>query len=110
MNNVILERSQVGDLPKVPRRGLGGVSINNNIIMTGNECLVQFLSILIQFIIIYFNFTGGYEGYTGNTYDYIVSFNSSEENWTFVGTMRKPRGFHAVSVVPMAEVIEFCNF
>jgi len=78
---------QVGDLPTVPIRGLGGVSINNNIIMTG-----------------------GYEGYTGNTYDYIVSFNSSEENWTFVGTMRKPRGFHAVSVVPMAEVIEFCNF
>ena len=28
---------QVGDLPTVPIRGLQGVSINNNIIMTGDE-------------------------------------------------------------------------
>ena len=28
---------QVGDLPTVPINGLRGVSINNNIIMTGNE-------------------------------------------------------------------------
>ena len=39
---------QVGDLPTVPIRGLQGVSINNNIIMTGNEYLVQF--ILFNFI------------------------------------------------------------
>ena len=54
-----------------------------------------------------FYFTGGFDGYT---HDYIVSFNSREENWTVVGTMRKPRGFHAVSVVPMADVIDYCNF
>ena len=34
---------KVGDLPTVPINGLQGVSINNNIIMTGNEYLVQFI-------------------------------------------------------------------
>ena len=39
---------KVGDLPTVPINGLQGVPINNNIIMTGNEYLVQF--ILFNFI------------------------------------------------------------
>ena len=40
---------QVGDLPTVPIMGLRGISFNNNIIMTGNEYLVQF----IQFQFLY---------------------------------------------------------
>lgn len=76
---------QVGDLPTVPILGLRGVSINNNILMTGGQ------------------------DSTYDNHNYVLAFNSSEENWTVDGHMQKGRGYHAVSVVPMAQVIDFCN-
>ena len=52
--------------------------------------------------------TGGYDG--NNNHNYILTFNSSEENWSKIGTMQKPRSYHAISVVPMADVIDYCNY
>merc|ERR1712227_688024 len=75
---------QVGDLPTVPMSGLSGVSFNNNIIMTG--------------------------GYYGSySYDYVLSYNTNDESWTLVGNMRSSRGFHAASVVPLDQIVDYCN-
>ena len=93
--------TQVGDLPTVPITGLRGASINNKIIMTGKEYLVQ----LFNFISIY---TGGVAA--SKTYDYVLSYNTTDGSWTQVGNMRKPRGYHAVSVVPLDQIIDYCNF
>ena len=92
--------TQVGDLPTVPITGLRGASINNKIIMTGNEYLVQF-----NFI---YKYTGGVAA--SMTYDYVLSFNNTDGSWAQVGNMRKPRGYHAVSVVPLDQIIDYCKY
>jgi len=78
---------QVGDLPTVPINGLRGVSFNNNIIMTGGH---------------------DYDGHN-NYYDYVLSYNTTSQSWTLVGNMRSSRGFHAASVVPMDQIVDYCN-
>ena len=51
---------------------------------------------------------GGYDD-SLITHDYILSYNTTEGSWTHDGNMRKPRGYHAVSVVSFDEITNYCN-
>ena len=74
-----------GDLPQ-SRAALRSVSVNNEIIVSGGDCSCSI----------------------GATYDTIVKFNPSTLQWLQVDTMKQPRSHHAMSVVNVADIIEYC--
>ena len=51
---------------------------------------------------------GGYKG-VGRYHDDVLTFNSTDETWTKVSTMREPRNYHAASVVQEDQIIDYCN-
>ena len=74
-----------GDLPQ-SRAALRSVSINNEIIVSGGNCACSI----------------------GATYDNIVKFDPSTLQWLQVDTMKQPRSNHGMSVVNVADIIEYC--
>ena len=76
----------VGDLP-IPLNKLSGVSLHNQIIMTGGN--------------------GGNVG--NDDKSIVVSFNITSEQWEHVGNLAEKRQSHAASVVSFVDVIEYCS-
>ena len=68
------------------QRWIAVVSINNEIIVSGGNCACSI----------------------GATYDNIFKFNPSTLEWLQVDTMKQPRSHHAMSVVNVADIIEYC--
>jgi len=71
----------VGNLPR-PTRGLKGMSINNQIFVTG--------------------------GYMGEYLKTILRFNPASNEWEKSGEMKFARRYHAVAVLPLKEVKPYC--
>ena len=90
---------EVGDLP-VAMWGLQGVSLNNNVLMTGN--------IIIQHQHIFCEITGGFDGIRSH-HDFILQFNPEDGSWLQVGQLQNARSYHGVSVVNADHIIDYCN-
>ena len=43
-------------------------------------------------------------------HDSVLKFDNIEESWLQVGTLKKARNFHAVSVVSKLDINDYCNF
>ena len=48
-------------------------------------------------------------GYDGRNHDYVLNYNTSDETWTQVGTMREARYLHGASVVQLDQIIDYCD-
>jgi len=75
--------ANAGELP-VALQLLRGVSLNNNIFMTG-----------------------GYDG--SDSHDSILQFNPEDGSWTQVGQLQTARHYHGASVVSVDDIIDYCN-
>ena len=51
---------------------------------------------------------GGHNKY-GGYHDYIVEYNPEEDTMTIVGHMTTARAYHAVSVVPAEDYLQWCQ-
>ena len=51
---------------------------------------------------------GGYDRESDKSFDYVLKFDSTSETWTQVASMKYPRSGHAVSVIPVEEVLSYC--
>jgi len=71
----------VGNLPR-PTHALKGISVNNQIFVTG--------------------------GYGGEYLKTILKFNPASNEWEKSGEMKFARGYHAVAVLPLKEVEPYC--
>ena len=89
----------VGSLPSLIG-GLKGVSWKNTIIMTGVILSLIFQNIRCARI-------GGFN-YMDEDLDSVLSFNISDQSWSRVGQMRMKRSEHAVSLVNVVGVADFC--
>ena len=83
-----------GQFPKAIS-GLRGVSLNNNIFMTGNIIVNQFISHKHS------NNTGGYS-------DSILRFNSVDGSWEEVGKLQQMRHDHGASLVNVDDIMGKC--
>ena len=43
-------------------------------------------------------------------HDSVLEFNKIEESWVQVGTLKKARNYHAVSVVSKLDINDYCNY
>ena len=91
--------TDVGPLPFAATL-LRGVSLNNRIIMTGDNFFLQLLSQNVLPL------PGGYTD--KNTLSSILSFDVNSLDWTQVGSMLMKRGGHGVSVVNSEDVLQYC--
>ena len=66
------------------------------------------MSFLIFGIILMTYTAGGSIDNTGDT-DLILKFNKDNNTWETVGHMLMERSFHAISVVPLNDIIDYCN-
>ena len=66
------------------------------------------MSFLIFGIILMTYTAGGSIDNTGDT-DLILKFNKDNNTWDTVGNMLMERSFHAISVVPLNDIIDYCN-
>ena len=53
-------------------------------------------------------FLGGYDQEKDKSFNYVLKFDSTSETWTQVASMKYPRSGHAVSVIPVEEVLSYC--
>ena len=53
--------------------------------------------------------SGGSDNYDDRNYDEIVEFSPTSGEWTVVDNMMEARGYHAVSVIKVDNVIQFCS-
>ena len=88
--------TSVRELP-VAMEYLGGVSLNNYILMTGKK-FISFTN--------YFDITGGSNG---SGLEYILQFDPDESSWTQVGQLQIARSQHGVSVVNIDDVFHYCQ-
>ena len=74
-----------GDLPQ-PTTALRSISVNNEIFACGGSTSTGFVV----------------------TTSNIVKFDPSTLQWLVVATMKQPRSHHTMSVVNVADIIEYC--
>ena len=89
--------------------GIRGVSFNNKVFVTGD-----LLNILSQTVDRYLtSFTGGSSDRTypdpDKVTDAILQFDTDSLEWTHVGAMNVARYDHAMSVVNVSDVQEYCH-
>ena len=93
--------TQVGNLP-LPAAGIRGASINNKIVMTGD----------VDNNVSYSNFTSGgyYIDANGRRHfsDLILKFDPIFNNWEIVDHMNIKRHYHAVDLVPISDIVDYC--
>jgi len=75
----------VGELSS-PRRGLQGITVDNNLFMTG-----------------------GFDDETRTTFADILRFDIAKEEWVKIGEMSKARRWHALTQIPLSEVENYCQ-
>ena len=51
---------------------------------------------------------GGYDRESDKSFDSVFKFDSTSETWTQVASMKYARSGHAVSVIPVEEVLPYC--
>jgi len=81
----------VADLP-TPRAGLRGASVDNNVFMIGG----------------YWGNDGG-ANEEDKTFNDILIYNKGLKSWTKTDELLKPRFAHAVSVLPLNEIQQYCK-
>jgi len=79
--------TQVGNLP-LPAAGIRGASINNKIVMTGG----------------YYIDANGRRHFS----DLILKFDPIFNNWEIVDHMKIKRHYHAVDLVPISDIVDYC--
>ena len=89
-----------GELP-VAMDGLKGVSLNNNIFMTGNIIVHKLLVKKTPDI------TGGSDG--SSYRDSVLRFKPDDGTWDEVGKMQHGRVNHGASLVNVDDVINYCQ-
>ena len=92
--------TEAGPLPS-PRQALRGVSLNNNIFMTG--------SVWIMFIYLFrqINFLSG--GIDFDTYHRsVLLFDAASQGWVEVGEMGVSRAWHGAGLVTRGELEQSC--
>ena len=94
-------RTVTGKLPD-PMIGIRVTTVNNGVLLFGN------LLFWIECIVVNCTSSGG--SIRGSIQNTILEFNYETESWTEVGTMKRPRRYHAVSVVPFDDFANWCNY
>ena len=91
----------LGHLP-APANGLRGVSVDNNILVTGSQSsgILWTSSLLLH--------SGGLTS-SMSTLDETVMFNKQTQSWDTVGHLNKAISAHAASLVSLDDVIEHCS-
>ena len=84
---------------------LSGVSLDNNIFMTGNFLIHKLLVISHK----HSDIIGGVDGNTWKYNDYILQFNPVDGTWKEVGQLQHNRGYHSTSLVNVEDVIKYCQ-
>ena len=93
-----------GELP-VAIYGLRAVSVNNRVLITGNQhCNEAIISYNY-----YSNITGGLHFESVSYQDDVLEFRKEDQSWTRIGKMSVGRSSHGVSVVNAADVAEYCT-
>jgi len=82
--------SMAGDLPYAIT-AIKGVSINNKVFMTGGIYPKNNNSITMLYS------------------DMFLKFNTITNNWEIVGRTREKKSAHAVSTVPVRDIIDYCT-
>ena len=109
IDGISLKWTMVGDLPGLAVAGLRGVTLNNNIFMTGSILYIfTFLAIFSMKYITGGYFSGPNSG-PAQPSDQILKFNKDNNTWETVGNMLMERSNHAISVVPLNDIIDFCK-
>ena len=79
---------EVGNLP-LPMHSMKGLSFKNMVIMTGGEAKFG----LFQ-----------HDAVTS-----VISFNTTTEQWNYIGNMTQKRIDHGISFVPVEDIIDYCR-
>ena len=100
--------TQVGSLPH-SLFGLKAVSLNNEVIATGDVYQLQF-----QYVVVIVPISKGGTHRNdlidlGINQKTVLKFDPITFQWSEVGTMKKKRSNHAISAVNAEDVAEYCN-
>ena len=81
--------------------GLSGVSLNNKVIMTGMKNICNDLLVISILPL------GGYKGDNIDV-NSVLSFNKDTKTWEEIGQLKTAIAYHAVSIVTLGEIEDFC--
>ena len=104
-----------GALPR-PMEAIGVVTLNNRVLLFGQEFILTFNSM----IIIHHFLSGGGNTIEGVEYDYVYDYDDYDQygdileysdsgKWTRVGEMSKKRRNHAASIVDFDDFKNYCQ-
>ena len=94
-----------GELP-YPAKYISGTTLDNRLIMAG-KLIKWLLSIVFvgTLYLIVFYLKGG-----ADRYDQILEWEPATGQWKQLGKLNRGRYSHGMSVIDVADVIEFCSF
>ena len=98
-----------GALPS-PRYWLRGATLDNKVVITGtnSDTLIIIRHDLYKHYNSLHNAGGTY--WDGSTYyDDVLEYDEQKREWNKIGSMSITRSFHAVTVVNINSIMEYCN-
>ena len=91
--------SYVGELPTA-YRGMKSVQYKNTVMITGRQS---------SYCCVNHKLSGGYDNNASvKSIGSILVYNTYSSKWEEVGEMKESRNFHAISTIPVKDILDYC--